>query len=353
VSRIRIEPLDPATATDADLAAVHALDEAVDQVALPGDPPVPLGHALVCYRQAWPATVRRWWVARSGDEVVGRSASAYDDVPENRSHAAIEVAVHPAARRGGLGTDLLRPAVEAAREWDCSLLDIAARVGGPAEPFLRSLGAELRMVERRSRCLTAGLDRPVLEGWVGRAKERAAGYSLVVWDGPCPDALIEDFVALKHVMNTAPHEALDFDDHRFTAERWRQVEGFLLARDSQWSTICVRHDDSGELAGFTEMIFPTGWPSQAWQEDTGVWPKHRNRGLGRWLKAAMALRVLEERPAVERIETWNAGSNEAMLSINVAMGFAPVEYWGAWQVPTDVVRAELARRAATTPTDAA
>jgi GNAT superfamily N-acetyltransferase len=237
--------------------------------------------------------------------------------------------------------------VEAAREWDCSLLDLAARVGGPGEPFLRAVGAELRMVERRSRCLTAGIERTLVETWVRRAKERAAGYSLLAWDGPCPDALIEDFAALKHVMNTAPLEGLDLDDFRFTAARWREVESVLLARGDQWWTVCARHDDSGELAGFTEIAFPCHWPSQAWQEDTGVWPKHRNRGLGRWLKAVMALRVLDERPAVERIETWNAGSNEAMLGINVAMGFAPVENWGDWQVPTAVARAAMARRATT------
>jgi mycothiol synthase len=344
---LRIEPLDPATASDAELAAVHALDEAVNQDALPGDPPVPLEHALAGYRRARPATLRRWWVGRLGDEIVGRAACAYEEVPENRTHAAVDVAVHPAARRAGLGTALLGHAIEAAREWDCSLLDLAARVGGPGEPFLRAVGAELRMVERRSRCLTASIDRARLETWVRRARERAASYSLVAWDGPCPDAFIEDFAALKHVMNTAPLEALELDDFRFTAARWREIEGALLVRDDQWWTVCARHDDSGELAGFTEIVFPSHWPSQAWQEDTGVWPKHRNRGLGRWLKAAMALRVLDERPAVERIETWNAGSNEAMLGINVAMGFAPVENWGDWQVPTDVARAALARRART------
>ena len=347
MATLPIEPFDPATASDAELTAVHALDRAVDQDGLPGDPPVPLEHALACYRRAWPTTVRRWWVARQGDEIVGRSACAYDDVPENRSHAAVEVAVHPAARRAGLGSALLGHAVESAREWSCSLVDIAARVGGPGEPFLRSVGAELRMIERRSRCLTAGIDRARLETWVLRARERAAGYSLVAWDGPCPDALIEDFATLKHVMNTAPKDALDHDDHRFNPERWRQVEDFLLARGYRWWTICARHDGSGELAGYTEIVLPSRWPSQAYQEDTGVWPKHRNRGLGRWLKAVMALRILDEQPAVERIETWNAGSNEAMLAINVAMGFAPVENWGDWQVPTEVVRTALARRATT------
>ncbi|HKY75356.1 MAG TPA: hypothetical protein VJS45_04400, partial [Acidimicrobiia bacterium] len=67
------------------------------------------------------------------------------------------------------------------------------------------------------------------------------------------------------------------------------------------------------------------------------------RGLGRWLKAVNALRLLDERPDVEFIDTWNAGSNEAMLGINVAMGFAPLENWGDWQASTNEVAAALER----------
>jgi len=73
----------------------------------------------------------------------------------------------------------------------------------------------------------------------------------------------------------------------WSAQQWRQVEEFLASRGFQWWTVCARHDDSGELAGLTELLLPTLWPDVAFQEDTGVWPKHRDRGLGRWLKATM------------------------------------------------------------------
>ena len=348
MSAIRIDRLDPATASNAELAAVHALEVAVERDALPGEPVPPLEHALASYRFARPTVARRWWVARHGEDVVASASCAYDDVPENRAHADVEVAVHPATRRRGIGSALLALAADTAAGWDCSLLDLSCRVGGPGESFLRRLRAQRRLVERRSRCLTSQIDRALLERWVRRAGERAAGYSLVTWDGPCPDELIEGFVNLKHVMNTAPMGDLDWDDERFTVERWRATEAVLVARDFDWWTVCARHDGSGDLAGYTEIAFPRRWPEKAYQEDTGVWPKHRNRGLGRWLKAAMAQRLLEERPGVERVETWNAGSNEAMLNINVAMGFEPVENWGDWQVGTGVAQAALAGRAGAT-----
>lgn len=346
----RVDEIDPATASDAELAGVHALDVALEREALPGEPVPPLAHALAEYRREPAYRRRRWWVARDeASEVVGHAAWSWNDLPENRTHSWVHVSVAPWARRQGIGSALFALTVEAAEAQGTTLLDLGSRIGGPGEPFLRRLGAELRLVERRSACRGDEIDRSLLEGWVRRAGERAGGYSLVAWDGPCPDELLAAFCDLKAVMNTAPLENLERDDDRYTPEQWREIESAWDSQGYDWWTLCARHDGSGELAGLTELLFPRRWPEMSYQEDTGVWPKHRNRGLGRWLKATMALRLLAERPAVRRIETWNAGSNEAMLSINVAMGFAALENWGDWQIRTEDARAALARMGAREP----
>lgn len=342
-----IQPLDPATASDGDLAGLHALEVALETEALPGEPVAPLAHTVAEFRHVLPFRVRKGWVVRQGgtaSEIVAWGSASYADVPENRSHANVWLAVHPEVRGLGLGSALLHRAVGAARQWGCTVLDLETRVGGPGEPFLRAIGAERRLIERRSRCRTAEIHRDLLESWVRRAGERTAGYSLVAWDGPCPEELLGPFVTLKDVMNTAPLETLEWDDERITAEQWREIEATNAARGIEQWQLCARHDDSGELAGYTELAFPTLWREAAWQEDTGVWPKHRERGLGRWLKAVNALRLLDERPDVEFVDTWNAGSNEAMLAINVALGFRPLENWGDWQAGTDVVAEALSRR---------
>jgi mycothiol synthase len=344
-----IEPLDPATASEGDLAGLHALEVALEAEALPGEPVAPLAHSLARYRHVPPFRVQKGWVIRQGGasgEIVAAAAASHADVPENRHHAYVWVAVHPEVRGLGLGSALLGRAVGAARRWSCTILDLEARIGGPGEAFLRAIGAERRLINRRSRCRTADIDRELLESWVRRVGERAAGYSLVAWDGPCPGELLDAFVALKGVMNTAPLEAFEWDAERLTAEQWRAIEAGNAARGLETWQLCARHDGSGELAGYTELDFSATWPQKAGQGDTGVWPKHRERGLGRWLKAVNALRLLDERPEVSFIDTWNAGSNEAMLGINVAMGFRPLENWGDWQAHTDAVAETLRRRRA-------
>jgi RimJ/RimL family protein N-acetyltransferase len=89
-------------------------------------------------------------------------------------------------------------------------------------------------------------------------------------------------------------------------------------------TLVAREDATGELAGYTALFFPKHRPWQAQQGDTGVDPAHRNKGLGRWLKAANLLRLLDERPEAQVVDTDNADSNEPMLNINMALGFRPL-----------------------------
>jgi hypothetical protein len=42
-------------------------------------------------------------------------------------------------------------------------------------------------------------------------------------------------------------------------------------------------------------------------------------------------RMMEARPSVERILTFNAAENDHMLAINIALGFRPAGYDGEWQ----------------------
>ena len=106
--------------------------------------------------------------------------------------------------------------------------------------------------------------------------------------------------------------------------------------------IVARHDASGDYAGLTELFFDDpARPERCFQGNTGVDPAHRDKGLGRWLKGANALRLLEEKPEVEWIDTWNQDQNRPMLNINEAMGFRPHRMYTEWQIPIEEMRSRL------------
>jgi hypothetical protein len=52
-------------------------------------------------------------------------------------------------------------------------------------------------------------------------------------------------------------------------------------------------------------------------------------------------KVVKEFPLVLRVDTYNAGSNEPMLAINVEMGFRPIHIARAWQGSLATARERL------------
>ena len=89
------------------------------------------------------------------------------------------------------------------------------------------------------------------------------------------------------------------------------------------------------------MTFDPNDPSIAFQQNTGVDPAHRGRGLAKWVKASMLKRIRNERPHVRRIRTDNAFSNAPILAINDALGYTVVSARTEWQAEAADVRRTL------------
>lgn len=230
-------------------------------------------------------------------------------------------------RRRGAGRALLDEVIRLARERGRTLIAAGyheGSIGGAA--FCDAVGARLANRERQNRVRVADLDRPMLETWVAAAAVGAPGYSLVGYDDVCPDELLPEVLRVKEAMNDAPRsEAIG--DFVTTAESFRASELERHREDQHLWYVAARHDESGQLAGYSQLFFSPDKPWLVEQGDTAVDPAHRGHGIGRWVKAANALRLLDERPDAQVIETWNDGSNRWMLAINDDMGFCPVATW--------------------------
>lgn len=234
-----------------------------------------------------------------------------------------ELYVLPAHRRAGVGRTLLDEIVRAARSTGRTLV-VGAHAAGSEDgrSFAAAIGATPGHVERQNRVRTADLDRALLESWL----VPAPGYSLVAWDDRVPEEHLDAFVRLQNTMNDAPRsDALEA--FVFTREKLRRSEAERAIDGRRQWLLVARQDETGELAGYTELMFGIHRPWLVDQGDTAVAAGHRGHGLGRLLKATNALRLLDEAPEVEVIETWNDGSNRWMLAINDDMGFRPVAQW--------------------------
>ncbi|HEX7167857.1 MAG TPA: GNAT family N-acetyltransferase [Acidimicrobiales bacterium] len=341
-SDLEIVAFDPATASDAERRAVHSIVASIELEQLPDDQPIPYEEWIEDESREMPLLrTRRRWVARLGPATVGYAASTEEH--EGNTHLAwADISVVAAQRRQGIGTELLRAVVAAAHSAGRTSVGLNARDDADgAIAFLTKFGLTPRIREHHNRLLMSDLDVPMLQSWVDRASMRAGGYDLAMWDGPTPEELLEPFARVTEVMNTAPTEDLDWRDERVTPEQLREREQRRVDVGIDWWNVCAVERSTGHFAGFTQMFFTKWRKERAFQGGTAVDPPHRDKGLGRWLKAAMLLRILDEKPEVEKVDTWNAGSNEPMLGINHALGFAPIEVWVGHQADIDVVTKHL------------
>ena len=272
--------------------------------------------------------------------VVGYSAMMLFELEGNTDKADTDIQVHPDHRRRGAGKALLAATLDVMEaEGRTSLLP--ASIKGPGNTaFWERMGAPLGLVERESRLWLADTEPDLMRSWVERRAERAPGYELVHWRGRTPTEHLEPVRALTEAMNDAPLDDLDFEDDVWTIDDLVAHDEWQLARGRlPWVSIVLSPD--GEPAGMTVVRIQTHRPRFAGQGDTIVMEAHRNRGIGRWLKGDMWLRIRTDAPKVEAIDTGNAESNDPMLGINVAMGFKPLAQWGVWQASVADLRRAL------------
>jgi GNAT superfamily N-acetyltransferase len=319
--------------TGQQLGQAAALISGFWQEVIPGEPAVPADvlaaelHGSARHRRVLLA------LCLDGGEAVGMSQLVLDDVEGRRTVGWVKsLVVRPEARRSGLGTMLLDAVVGRARGAGRTRLSHSAAVThGAGMRFAAGRGATRGQVVEQTRVRVTDLDRELLDRWVQRATNQAVGYSIVAFDGVCPDDLLDPFTSIVDVMNTAPRAEHTEDVHR-TAEQVREnMEAFARQGNRGW-TVCARHDPTGELVAFTELGFLAHRPWLVAQGDTVVHPGHRRLGLGGWVKATNALRLLSEPRAAEVVETWNAADNTPMVTLNHAMGFRPVARWQEWDL---------------------
>jgi mycothiol synthase len=251
--------------------------------------------------------------------------------PGNQHLRWCEVAVGKAHRSRGLGRALLRHAVQAVADQGEDIVfmsQVTDRI--PAgEKFARAIGATPGLEMKTNQLDLETVDRAKVKEW---AAVTPSGYRLERVDGPVPAELIAPYIESASGMNDAPRGDLRMDDWELNEEQIRDRESWQRqAGIERWLILAV-HEATGQGAGFTELTYDPRVPHLIWQQGTAVIDAHRGHGLGRWMKAAMLKRVVEERTKARFIRTGNANTNAQMLAINTQLGFKPAWSSALWQL---------------------
>lgn len=329
---VTIEPFDRAAALPPrDLAQVVDVVNAAWAEWIPGEPAMSVDAYcdMDGFTHAPEVIVRRLARDAAGD-VVGVGQISFRD--GEHGACGLHLFVSASHRRQGVGTALGGALVDAARAAGRIGVTVEAAHGSAGTIVCERAGLRPDMAVEQNRTAADGASEAMLRDWVA-AGEATEGYSLVAYDGRCPDdELAAQFIVARHVMNDAPRWEGE-PEAVFTVAELRAAEDAAAAAQLDWWNLGVRHDESGAIVGISEIYLPARRPWIVFQGDTGVDPAHRGHGLGAWMKAVNHLRLRAERPDVQIVQTWNAAANEPMLRINRALGFQPVVTYQGWYLP--------------------
>ncbi|GIJ32113.1 GNAT family N-acetyltransferase [Verrucosispora sp. WMMD703] len=332
---------DPRTASSAEIASLLDTLNAVLAADLPQDPPWRESSLREYLAEVMPGERRISWIAEEDPAADGSPGAILGQVHVLLlgNIGVLEVLVHPSARRSGLGRDLVLRA--ARRVYQEGFESIGVEVVGdtPAVAFYESLGFSREYVETRSVLDLSSVD------WAELAEMSTglgAGYQVQFHPGGPPDELIEAYARAKA-------EIRDIEDGElrpssYDPQRLRDSLDCLHRRGMKPYIVLALHEQTGEVAGLTEVVVPAQHPTRADQYDTIVVQDHQGYGIDRAIKARMLLELRSAEPQLTEVQTWNAQANEAMLKVNAELGYRTDRDWCEYSI--DV--AELVHRIDTT-----
>jgi GNAT superfamily N-acetyltransferase len=312
----------------------HEVHCAVSRADDPVEPPMSEGTFRVYLSEGFDHNPGEVWVA---SDDAGTVTGFYRlDLPdlENRDRAFLGLVVHPAARRGGTGRELLWHGAERAGANGRTVLDGVAVTGGAGEEFALAVGAKLSLAEVRRIQYLGKIAPGVIAGLRADATRAAAGYSLVSWTGEIPEEYLAGTAEVFNAFNDAPHGE-GIEDEAWDAARVRERTGTLQRLGlMRGYGIAALHDATGEMAGFTAVIVDPESPQWGFQQLTAVVRAHRGHRLGLLLKTAMLDLLAAAEPQIEWIATGNAAENAHMIAVNDQLGYEVVPPgWNFYEIP--------------------
>jgi GNAT superfamily N-acetyltransferase len=338
---VKVREWDPLSASATEITSLVALLNEVIAVDLPDDPPWRDGMMRDYLAVTMPGERKVMWLAEEnpGDAERGVPPLGEANILLLGGIGVIEVAVHPKARRQGVGTALLTEVVRCARAEGFTALGVEVAGGTRSVEFYESFGFSCAFTEIRSVLQLDTVD------WFTLGELAAgvgAGYQIEFYPGGPPPELIDAYAAAKaEVRDDYDVGDLELRPSSYEPQRLQASLATLAARGLKLYVVVAVQEKTGDVAGLTEVVVPAQHPTRADQYDTVVVPRHRGYGVVRAIKARMLFELRSAEPDLTEVQTWNAAINEPLIKVNQELGFIADRQWLEYEAEVPALAARL------------
>ena len=282
------------------------------------------------------------WVAlnEKGTEFLGRIWFSFRKDEKNSAYIVIDVAKEH--RKKGIAKLLLLEMLEFIEETGRSIFTVSTMSSAPdGEGFVKHLGMKLGQTCKLSRVDFKDVDIELMKKWSSGLNE--SEFEIGFWQNPYPENEIEAYAKMENdFWASAPLDDLETEDPwNITVEELRQRMKIFKEKKLDRPVVYVKHLETGEYAGYTDVVVDNSRPGKVCQFATGVLGKYRRKGMGRAIKAEMILKLMEFYPEAKYITTANSETNNSMLNINIEMGYKHYSTWNQWQIKLDELKSYL------------
>jgi GNAT superfamily N-acetyltransferase len=242
--------------------------------------------------------------------------------------------VHPDFRRQGVGTAWLPVALKLMDEFGSTVLSTGTEEES-GHAFLRLVGFEAKSEFAENRLDFNEVDWDMVRQWVEKGERDNPNTTLTLYPDRVPEEVWPEYAPqISALLNTMPFDDLDHGEIVVTPEMMKVDYEKLDLMKGVRHTIITREPD-GHMSGMTDVGWAPFRETFISQRFTGVNPKDRGRGIGKWIKAAMLEYVRKTHPQARWMTTGNAESNAPMLAINRRLGFKQYRANTGYQISRD------------------
>lgn len=252
--------------------------------------------------------------------------------------------VRPDHRRQRIGASWVPLMLELMDRHGCTLAGIGTEEDS-GHAFLKWLGARAKLVGAENRLKLADVDWSMAQRWIDEGRVRSPQTKLEFYEGQLPEEMWDDYAPqLTGLLKDIPFEDLDVGEVLVTPDHMRDWYARLdLGGEVQY--ILLTREPGGVISAMTDTTWAPYKPAILQQRFTGVRADARGRGLGKWIKAEMLVRLRQLHPEIEWVVTDNAGSNAPMLGINKKLGFRQYRSETEYQISRDDLAARVKKLA--------